>query len=31
VIDSIEELLNQYPEPTHLRMDNGPKFIAHAL
>jgi transposase InsO family protein len=31
VIDSIEELLNQYPAPTHLRMDNGPEFIAHAL
>jgi transposase InsO family protein len=31
VIDTIEELLNQYPAPTHLRMDNGPEFIAHAL
>ena len=31
VIDSIEELLKQYPAPTHLRMDNGPEFIAHAL
>ena len=31
VIDSIEELLKQYPAPTHLRMDNGPVFIAHAL
>jgi hypothetical protein len=31
VIDLIEELLKQYPAPTHLRMDNGPEFIAHAL
>jgi IS30 family transposase len=31
VIDSIEELLTQYPTPTHLRMDNGPEFIAHGL
>ncbi len=31
VIDTIEELLKQYPAPTHLRMDNGPEFIAHAL
>ena len=31
VIDPIEELLNLYPPPTHLRMDNGPEFIAHAL
>jgi hypothetical protein len=31
VVDSIEELLEQYPAPTHLRMDNGPEFIAHAL
>jgi transposase InsO family protein len=31
VIDTIEELLKQYPGPTHLRMDNGPEFIAHAL
>ena len=31
VIDSIEELLNQYPVPTHLRMDNSPELIAHAL
>jgi transposase InsO family protein len=31
VINSIEELLKQYPAPTHLRMDNGPEFIAHAL
>ena len=31
MIDSIEELLNQYSAPTHLRMDNGPEFIDHAL
>ncbi len=31
VIDSIEALLKKYPAPTHLRMDNGPEFIAHAL
>ncbi|MCF8141404.1 MAG: integrase core domain-containing protein [Cyanobium usitatum Tobar12.5m-G36] len=31
VIDTIEELLKLYPQPTHLRMDNGPDFIAHAL
>jgi len=31
VIDTIEELLRLYPPPTHLRMDNGPEFIAHAL
>ncbi len=31
VIDTFEELLKQYPAPTHLRMDNGPEFIAHAL
>jgi putative transposase len=31
VIDTIEEILRQYPAPTHLRMDNGPEFIAHAL
>ena len=31
VIDAIEELLELYPAPTHLRMDNGPEFIAHAL
>ena len=31
VIDTIEELLKLYPPPTHLRMDNGPEFIAHAL
>ena len=31
VIDTIEELLTLYPPPTHLRMDNRPEFIAHAL
>jgi len=31
VIDTIEELLKLYPPPTHLRMNNGPEFIAHAL
>jgi transposase InsO family protein len=31
VIDAIEELFKQHPAPTHLRMDNGPEFIAHAL
>ena len=31
VIDTIEDLLKLYPAPTHLRMDNGPEFIAHAL
>jgi len=31
VIDTIEELLKLYPAPTHLRMDNGPEFIATAL
>jgi transposase InsO family protein len=30
-IDAIEELFERYPAPTHLRMDNGPEFIAHAL
>ncbi len=31
VITAIEELLGQYPAPTHLRMDNGLEFIANAL
>ena len=31
VIDTIKELLKLYPAPTHLRMDNGLEFIAHAL
>jgi hypothetical protein len=31
VIDTIEELLKLYPAPTHMRIDNGPEFIAHAL
>lgn len=31
VIDTIEELLKLYLPPTHLRMDNGPEFIANAL
>ena len=31
VISAIEELLGPYPAPTHLRMDNGPEFIAHEL
>jgi hypothetical protein len=31
VIDTIEALLRHYPAPTHLRMDNCPEFIAHAL
>ena len=31
VIDTIEELLKLYPPSTHLRMDNGPEFIANAL
>jgi len=31
VIDTVEELFRQYPAPTHLRMDNGPEFVAHAL
>jgi putative transposase len=31
VIDTIEELLKLYPAPSHLRMDNGPEFIANDL
>lgn len=31
VIETIEELLKLYPAPNHLRMDNGPEFISHAL
>ena len=31
VIDTLEELLKLYPPLTHLRMDNGPEFIANAL
>ena len=31
VIERIDELLKLYPAPTHLRMDNGPEFIANAL
>ncbi|WP_254938442.1 DDE-type integrase/transposase/recombinase [Cyanobium sp. Morenito 9A2] len=31
VIDRIMELPRHNPVPTHLRMDNGPEFIAHAL
>jgi putative transposase len=31
VITAIEELLGPYRAPAHLRMDNGPEFIAHAL
>ena len=27
--DTIEELLKLYPPPTHLRMNNGPEFIAY--
>ena len=30
-VPTFEELLGQYSAPTHLRMDNGPEFIAHAL
>ena len=31
VIDTIEEPLKLYAPPTHLRMNNGPEFIANAL
>jgi putative transposase len=31
VIETIEELLKLYPPPIHLRMDNEPEFMAHAL
>ena len=31
VIETIEELIKLYPAPTHMRMGNGPEFIAHAL
>lgn len=31
VIDTIEGLVRQHPAPTHLRMGNGPEYIAHAL
>jgi putative transposase len=31
VINTIEELLKLYVAPTHLRMVNGPEFIANAL
>jgi len=31
VIETIEELLKLYPPPTHLRVDNGPEFIAYVL
>ena len=31
VIDTIEELLKLYPPTTHLRMDNGPEFLAFPL
>ena len=31
MVKAIEELLKLYPAPTHLRMDNGPEFIAKGL
>ena len=31
IFDTNEELLKLYPPPTHLLMNNGPEFIAHAL
>jgi hypothetical protein len=31
MIDSAEELLMQYPAPTHLQIENGPEFIAPVL
>jgi len=31
VIDAVEELLRLYPPPYHLRMNNGPEFIANVL
>lgn len=31
LIDITEELLNPYPVPTHLRIDHGLEFMAHAL
>jgi hypothetical protein len=31
MFDTIEELLKLYPPPTHLRVNNGPEFIAHVL
>jgi putative transposase len=31
VMHTLEKLRKLYREPTHLRMDNGPDFIANAL
>jgi transposase InsO family protein len=31
VITTIEELLKLYSQPMHLRIDNSPEFITHAL
>jgi len=31
IIDTLEDLLGKFPAPTHIRMDNGPEFIAIAL